>query len=207
MAEEAIPYVMMALGTAAQMKAQGDANSERNNILRMAGEETSKLTKKAIDTGQEGAQKYNATTRLADEDQAGQAAEGSLVKALTDAQVKQEPNTGKVSDDYLTSQARTTSDTMGRSAKLAQLMAKVRAPTDLRFKEGLSNADTASRIAAITGDARGASQAGGVDASGVGPDQGLMMLGGLGQTAGVGMAAGYKPKPAIPFYGAGGSPY
>lgn len=205
MAETAIlPYAMMALGTVAQAKAAGDANDERSRILRIAGDESQKLTGKAIDMSQEGAQKYAATTRLQSEDQAGTTAENSLVKALTESQAQQDPNTGKVSGDYLTDKAKTTTDSLNRSAQLAKLMSRVRAPLDLRFNEGTSNADTASRIAAITGDARSTVNAGGVDASSVMPNQNLMMLGGFGQAAGAGMSA--KKKPATTMFNTEPSP-
>lgn len=205
MAEEAIPYALMAMGTVAQAKAAGDANDERTRILRMAGDESQKLTGKAIDLSKEGAQKYAAATRLQSEDQAGTTAENSLVKALTESQASQDPNTGKVSGDYLTEKAKTTTDTLGRSAQLAKLMSRVRAPLDLRFSEGMGNADTASRIAAMTGDATGAVRAGGTDASGVMPDQNQMLLGGVAQSAGLGLAA--KKKPATMFNGVGAQPY
>ena len=86
--------------------------------------------------------------------------------------------------------------------RLAQAMAKMRAPNDLRFAEGIDNADVASRIGDNQSNARNALEAGRIDASAVMPSGEAGLASDLLRTG----AAAYsgrkaKPKPKAGIYG------
>ena len=177
------------------------ASSEKENKQRMAalsrgGAAEQEQTKKAGLTALEGAQKYDPQARLAAQGEAEKTAASSLGTALTQAESTL-PNTdvqGRVSDEFLADKGKATTERMARSMKLAQAMARMRAPNDLRFSEGLDNADVASRIGDSQSNARNALEAGRLDASSVQPDGAaglgsLLLRGGAAYTGSRG-----KPK-------------
>ena len=167
--------------------------------LRRGGEAQQEQTKKAGLTALEGAQKYDPEARIVAQNEAEQTAANSLGTALTEAQSTL-PNTdvqGKVSDEFLVDKGKATTERMARSMRLAQAMARIRAPNDLRFAESIDNADVASRIGDSQSNARNALEAGRLDASNVQPD-GAAGLGSLLLRGGSAYAASRgnpKPKP------------
>ena len=152
-------------------KSSADATKDQKQTIRRAGEAAQEVTKESVGLAQRGAEKYNPNERQATEASAETDASQSLGKALVDAQNRPSPETaGRVSDDYLTSKANTATERTARGTKIAQMMARLQAPQNLRFSEGINNADTVSKIGANTGDARNIFRGGQVDASGITPD-------------------------------------
>lgn len=152
-------------------KSSADATKDQKQTIRRAGEAAQEVTRESVGLAQKGAEKYNPNERQATEASAETAASESLGKALVDAQNRPtQESSGRVSDDYLTSKANTATERTARGTKIAQMMARLQAPQNLRFSEGISNADTVSKIGANTGDARNIFRGGQVDASGITPD-------------------------------------
>jgi hypothetical protein len=180
------PEILASLGgNAIQRSAVNNAEKRRQAILDHYKALSQDYTNQATDVTTGAAGKYAAAPRTAAIGQAENAAETSLTGALTSAQTPSAPTAGRVSGDYLTAQARSTSDQLARSTKLAQLMARVRAPTDLRTSEGLDNMDMATRNTILRGNARTAMSTGDMLAGMTNPDQNRLMLGQMLSSGGV----------------------
>lgn len=193
----AIPYIIMAGGYAMQQRAQGDADKKQQRILARAETIQNGLTGNALGITENSAKKYDATARADAANQAEQTAATSLGQALTEAQTKIAPDaSGNVSDAYTVAKAKSAADTLARGQQLAQLMAKMRAPLDLRANEGFDNANASSQSAMLQGDARRTMDYAQRRIGRVKPNQGQMMLGGLMQSFGSGMSGGSKSTPS-----------
>lgn len=194
--EELIPLAMAAGGALLQKKATDDAADKRKSILNSDAEEQDQLTRKSNANAMETAQQYDPTTRQANEKQAETTAQNSLGTALANAQ---DPNglpqmaQGKVSDDYLTTKANATAGELDRAARMTQLFARMRAPTDLRTTEGYALGDLTAKNTGLNQEKQLMHQAYTTDANSVQPDGGLMMAGTLLGAAGsmMGAAGGF----------------
>ena len=194
------PVLLSAASAGVSYASSEKEDKQRMAALRRAGESEQEQTKKAGLTALEGAQKYDPQARLAAQGEAEKTAASSLGTALTQAESTL-PNTdvqGRVSDEFLADKGKATTERMARSLRLAQAMARMRAPNDLRFSEGLDNADVASRIGDSQSNARNALEAGRLDASAVQPD-GAAGLGSLLLRGGAAYA-GSRGKPKTKLY-------
>ena len=193
------PLLLSAASAGVSYASSEKENKQRMSALSRAGVAEQEQTKKAGLTALEGAQKYDPQARLAAQGEAEKTAANSLGTALTQAESTL-PNTdvqGRVSDEFLADKGKATTERMARSMKLAQAMARMRAPNDLRFSEGLDNANVASRIGDSQSNARNALEAGRLDASSVQPDSGAQ-LGSLLLRGGAAYAGSRgKPKPKL----------
>ena len=176
-----VPLLLSAIGSGVSYASSEDAKNKSASILCLSQKQQQESTKKAENIALEGAQKYDPTSRLAAQDEAERTAANSLGTALTQAESKL-PNTdvqGKVSDEYLVDKGKATTERMARSMRLAQAMARMRAPNDLRFDESIDNADVAGRVSSNLSDARNALEAGSLGASAVQPNSGAALASGL----------------------------
>ena len=167
-----VPLLLSAASAGVSYASSEKDSKRKSAALNRSGEAQQQDTKKAEEAALEGAEKYDPTVRLAAQNEAEKTAADSLGTALTQAESKL-PNTdvqGKVSDEYLVDKGKSTTERMARSMRLAQAMAKMRAPNDLRFSEGLDNADVAGRISGNLSNARNAADAGRLDLAGIQPD-------------------------------------
>lgn len=178
------------LGSGLAYKASSDATNEQRAINRRAGESAQAITEESIQASKEGAEKYQPDQRKAIQEQAERAATESLGGSLIKAQEQPGNPTsqGRVSDEFLLLKSSAATERATRGAKLAQLMAKLKAPSDLRLAENISNADTSSNISGLSGDANSALRAGRVGAGNVSPNAGLQFA---GDAARIGGAAYY----------------
>ena len=168
------PLLLSAASAGISYASSEKSNKQRTSALNRAGEAEQESTKKAAQLAIEGAQKYDPTARLAAQGEAEKTAADSLGTSLVKSN-EQLPNTdvqGNVSDEYLVNKGKSTTERASRSLRLSQALAKIRAPNDLRFNEGLDNANTASQIGDSQANARNALNAGQLDASSVQPDSG-----------------------------------
>ena len=171
------PLLLSAASAGVSYASSEKEDKQRMAALRRGGEAQQEQTKKAGLTALEGAQKYDPQERLIAQNEAEKTAADSLGTALTQAQ-ETLPNTdvqGRVSDEFLVDKGKATTERMARSMRLAQAMARMRAPNDLRFAESIDNADVASRIGDSQSNARNALEAGRFGASAVQPDGGAAL--------------------------------
>ena len=195
------PLLLSAASAGVSYASSEKEDKQRMAALKRAGASQEEQTKQAGLTALEGAQKYDPEARLAAQGEAEQTAASSLGTALTEAQATL-PNTdvqGRVSDEFLADKGKATTERMARSMRLAQAMARMRAPNDLRFSESIDNADTASRIGDMQSNARNALESGRLDASAVQPD-GRAGLGSDLLRAGAAYT-GSRPRPKTGIYG------
>lgn len=154
---------------------------------------------KARQVATQNAEQYDPKTRLEKYDEAATKAGDSLAQTLATV-TESQPSTslaasGKMSNEFLAGSARAKAAETERALQMARLMGKVRAPTDLTQQEGYANADAASRIGVLAGNAAGAYRAAqpGINAAGR-TNSGTMLAAGLmsnlGKAALMGSAGG-----------------
>lgn len=189
----------MAAGTGMQMSAQNKAAKKtKSAIIEAAARQNKVLDDKRAMT-MDNLEQYAPEARAAAQEEAATTAEAGLVGELlrsSEEGITTPEATGKVSNEYQTNLAKSISDRMERSSKLAHLMSRFRAPNDMRFEENLKNADFASRQGGL--DSLGRSYAA-TDNQLIQmaqqPDSRLMLLGNLLQTAGSAAAMGSVLNP------------
>jgi hypothetical protein len=172
MAAAAIPYIVMAVGTAASIAGQRRAANERRSILNRSFAETQQATDKATQlVAQEGAN-YTGATRQ----QAMQEAEASnLARELQDMQgagatganVATAGDTGAVSGDFVRAKADKALSEGTRMTAIARELAKTRAPGQLTTNEALRRADVGQTTGSIFGTAQNMANAYNLDAQSV----------------------------------------
>ena len=163
----------------AQKQATDRADRQAGRMEDRADQSTAEL----MTLGRENARQYDPATRQANRQAAEERAVESLSAALEAGrgrlagQPGQEAE-GRVSDAYLTQRAQRTLAEANLATDIARRMAKVRAPGDLRFREGLENADYGARMGRVASDRGNMYRAGQVDVERAArPNPLLMMLG------------------------------
>lgn len=161
----AAPYVMAAVamaGAKMQSDAQNDAADRQQQKLNESLDQQDQLSQKAEKTALENADQYEAKTRLGKFDETRQAAGDSLAQQLTtsrEAAPQTEQPSGRMSQAFLTGDAKAKADQFEQSINMAQLMGKMRGAGDMLTNEGYTNADYASKLGIIGRNAQGAYQA------------------------------------------------
>lgn len=201
----AIPYVIMAVGTAAQISAQNEQKRDQRKLINQAYDQLDAGTSKTSKAIAEAAQQYDAQSRQQGMDEATQQIAGQQTKDLGGAgatMINGAGDAGNVSQDYLTAKADRAVSEGTRLSNIAKQIAKTRAPGSLMTKEGLNNADTMGNVSSIWGTARGLTgaltrDAGSVQAPGYGQlgsvasaIGGAMAAGGYGSGGGAGVVSG-----------------
>lgn len=204
----ALPYLLMAGGTVAQMAGQRQQQKERRNILNRSFEQTQQVSDKAAQSVvQEGAQ-YAPDDRMAamhaQEDAAFQQARADI-GSTGGATLQTASGGGNASADFVRAKAGKAIAEGNRITEIAREMARTRSPGDLMTAEGMRRADLSQKIGSSFGTARNMAGAAQMDAEGVDmPVYGK--LGALAQMAGSAWAMGGAGAGAAPNalgYGAG----
>lgn len=194
MGPQLIPLALAVASAVVQKKAADDAAERQKKVLAQEAATEEGYQKQATANAMEAADQYQPQTRAAAEQQVEQNAETSLGQALSQAQSPDglpQSAQGRVSDAYLSAKAGSTAQELERAARLTQLMARMRAPTDLRTREGYALGDLAARNGSLNSDMRLAHDAYKTDAEQAGrPDSGLMMTAALLSAAGSAMGKG-----------------
>lgn len=144
-------------GAGMQMSAQNKAAKKANAAVLEGMRRQQKVLDDKRSLTLKNLEQYDPATRQAAQEAAATEAEQSLVGELIKAQdsgVTIPGTTGNVSNEYKTNLARAVTGEMDRASTLARLMSKFRAPTDMRFKENLNNANFATQQGGLDSTAR-----------------------------------------------------
>lgn len=201
---QAIPYIIAAVGTYAQMKSSQDAADERRGILNQQLERDDQTKEKVNSAVLTEAQKLNPADRKnAISDQEGQIYQQSQKDLQAGAgggdigAVDTTGGAGNVSDDFLKAKADRAVSEGNRLTDIARELSKTRAPGQLKVNEGYSQGNLASELQDIGGTNQNYARAASADANSVQEGN----LGGFGKIAssiGMGMAAGGYGQGATP---------
>ena len=172
-----------AAGTYMQSEAQNDAADKQQRAINASLEQQDQFSQKAESKALENADQYDAKDRLVKFDETRQAAGDSLAQQLTTAREAAPQTTqpsGRMSQEFLTGDAKAKADQFEESINMAQLMGKMRGAGDMLTGEGYKNADYASQLGLIGRNANGSARASqaGINAAGQ-VDSGSMLAGGL----------------------------
>lgn len=177
-----------AAGGIMQMQAQNEAAERQQRAINAALEQQDTYARAAERAALENAQEYRPEVRtqrfLDTRASAGDSLARQLVTARESAP-KVGGEAGRLSEAFLTGQARAEADQLQKSIDMARLMGKVRGTNDMLTNESLVNADFASRLGQIGRNATGAYNAAqpGIAAAGR-VNNGAMFAGGLMQGLG-----------------------
>jgi hypothetical protein len=188
----AIPYVIMAAGTAAQMDASRRQANQQRDVVNNQLRRTADATDKNIQAVQQESQNFDPQARAQamqgqqaqnyDQTQADLAgAGGSTIGTAGDA--------GNVSKDFLESKASRAIDEGNRLTSIAREAARTRAPNQLLTADALRRANMTSNLSSLWGGTKNMGAVTQLDAQGVqmGAEGGL---GKIASSIGTGMAAG-----------------
>lgn len=179
---------LSAAGSYMQSQAQDEAADKQQKAINDSLELQDQYSQKAEAKALENADQYDAKDRLVKFDETRQAAGDSLAQQLT-ASREAAPQTaqpsGRMSQAFLTGDAKAKADQFEQSINMAQLMGKMRGAGDMLTDEGYKNADYATQLGLIGRDANGSARASqaGINAAGQ-VDSGSMLAGGLLSGAG-----------------------
>ena len=172
-----------AAGTYMQSEAQNDAADKQQRAINASLEQQDQFSQKAEAKALENADQYDAKDRLVKFDETRQAAGDSLAQQLTTAREAAPQTTqpsGRMSQEFLTGDAKAKADQFEQSINMAQLMGKMRGAGDMLTNEGYKNADYASQLGIIGRNAQGSGQAAQPGIASAGRvDSGSMLAGGL----------------------------
>lgn len=200
----AVPYIVMAVGAAAQISAQNEQERDRRKLINQAYDQLDAGTSKTSRAIAQAASQYGADQRQQGMDAATQQIEGQQQKDLGGAgatMINGAGDAGNVSQDYLTAKADRAVTEGTRLSNIAKQIAKTRAPGSLMTQEGLNNADTMGNVSSIWGTTRGMTGAL-TNAAGAVNEPVYGQLGRIAQSVGGAMAANGTGG-AKPFGGAG----
>ena len=182
------PILLTALGTFMQIQEQNAAADRQQRAVNATLEQQDAFSRAAERTGLENAQEYRPDVRAQRFVDTRAAAGDSLAQQLVSAREtapKVGQESGRMSEAFLTGQAKAEADQLQKAVDMARLMGKVRGANDMLTNEGLVNADYASRIGQIARNAVGSYNAAqpGITAAGR-TNNGTMFTGGLMQGLG-----------------------
>lgn len=171
---EAIPYIMAAVGTAAQMKATGDAADERRSILNnqlSRDEEAAKKSSQLVldESGKFAPEERKEALASNEEKLFGQQQKDLEAGAGGGAlgAVDTSGGAGNVSDDFVRAKADRAVTEGNRLTSIARELAKTRAPGQMQIDEGYSRGNLASELQNLQGSNQNFARAAGNDASNV----------------------------------------
>lgn len=168
------------LGTVMQMSAQGNAQDKSDAAFKANMLRDQEYQDKASNLVTKNAEQYAAPVRQANAQAATDTATQSLTSGLNAARASEPVNTvaGKVSNDYLTDNAKRTASVLQNSTDWAKLLGKQRGANDLRANEGFTNAEYAGQGGSLGADRGFMAGAGNLDAKIAGQPDGMEMMGG-----------------------------
>jgi hypothetical protein len=209
MAAAAIPYIIMAVGTAAKLASDRNASKEKRSILNKAMERNNEAQQKANAQLVDEASNYSGEKRNA-AIQAQQ--DATYAQSLKDigmdqagaggANIDTAGSEGNVSGDFLKAKADRTISEGNRITDVARELAKVRAPGQQSLTDNMRLADVQGTINSSASTTRNLARAAELDAQNVQPSwwgklgglaaqaAAIYASGGAGAGAGAGAAGG-----------------
>lgn len=196
------PLVLMMLGIALDTYNKSTAAKSQQKVLNRAEKNTTRLSNDIVNTTEDTASElYDPQARAAQYESMASKAEDSLGEALAQATADTEgANTGtqgRVSSDYIEGKAKSMRDSAERASTLARLMARVRAPSDLTSKEGISTGRMAGELRGLGAEMARMAQAYSQDAAAVQPNPWLGILAGGMSGYGMGKLNAGTTSPAF----------
>lgn len=188
---QAIPYIIMAAGTAASMSAQREAQKERRSILNRQMEADEKATDQSAALAQQEGQRFSGQARaegLQQQEQKTFDQTQADLGGAGGANIAAAADSASVSQDFLKTKAARAIDEGTRLTTIAREAAKQRAPGMLQLEDGLSMAGLSGNLQNLWGTRRNIGRAAGMDAQNV-QEPGYGALGRIASAVGGGMAA------------------
>ena len=180
-----IPLISTIGGTLLQSMAASGAAKKQSAILAAADQREKKISQANRSLALTNADKYNPETRAANQQAVENTINTSLNQALGDGvNPADNTNQGNVSSDYNSAKMKASASDRASGIDTAKLLAKMRAPNQLRTNENIGNADVASQIGEGINNINNYSNAARIGISGVQPDLLLTLLGKTAQTYG-----------------------
>jgi hypothetical protein len=189
---QAIPYIMMAVGTAMQAKASREQADDRRKILNRQLEREDDATGKAIEMVQQEGQRFDPQSRMdglqQSEQQAYDQSQADIAGA-GGAGFTTAGGSGAISSDFLQTKAARAVEEGNRLTSVARAAAKSRAPGMLNMEDGLSLSGMTGNMANLWSRTGNMGRAAGLDAEGVEPPA-YGAVGGVMSSVGSAMAGG-----------------
>lgn len=210
----AIPYALMAAGTASQMNAQQEQADEKRTILNRQLARNDEAAKKSSELVLSEGDNFSPEARKkAMEGQENNVFDQSMVDLKSGAgggdpaAVNTSGDAGNVSDDFVRTKADRAVTEGTRLTGIAREIAKTRAPAMLLGQEGQRGANLASNLQTLFGSNSNMARATENDAAAV-QEPGYGGLGSLASSIGSSMAAGRLAKgSAAKYSGSSSSPF
>lgn len=191
------PIAIYIVGTMLKARANQKARKATQNEINKTQARNDTYTNDLSQQVAKNSEQYAPVSRLDAQNQAEQQALGGMEQNLT--RVREEgrgdyipTSSGDVGRTYSVETAKRTLDTASRASKVAAMLAKMRAPTDLRTNEGLANSDIASRMSRTAREQQAMARAGEMDIRSASVPNPMMTMIGSGMQAygSYGMAGG-----------------
>lgn len=165
----AVPYIIMAAGTAASMQAQRQQNKERRAILNQSMAETDQARQQAADVITKEGAKYTPDQRMAEMQAQEQAMYDRAMqdRGQSGATIDTAGDAGNVSADFVKAKADRQLQEGERLTAIAREIARTRAPGQQLAEEGMRRADVTGQAGSIWSRARAMANARQLDAQGV----------------------------------------
>jgi len=161
-AATAISVAMSVGGMLMQQQAQEDAANRQQAAINASLEQQDAFSRQAEARALDNAGEYRPENRVQRfeeaRQQAGEGLAQSLVKSREAAPTVSTP-AGRLSEDFSTTQAKSTANQLEQAIKNARLMGNMRGASDMLTNEGITNADYASQLGAIASKAAGSARA------------------------------------------------
>jgi hypothetical protein len=149
--EIAIPLILSAVGTGAQVYASDRASKKQQAMINAQDAQRQQATNRVVTDIEAEAPRYTQENVQAETGDVQAATEDRL---LNDLKTALGPNTreapiGKVSEDYITKKAEREGAEVARNTNLAKLFAAIDAPNQTRLKQSMDAADARARRNAV----------------------------------------------------------
>jgi hypothetical protein len=172
---QAIPYIVMAVGTYADMQSQNNAAKERRTLLNQSMEDTQRSQEKTSQKVLNEAGQFAGDTRAQAMQAQEDAAYGQSQKDLAGSGgagagiIDTAGDAGNVSGDFMRAKADRALSEGNRLSAIARELAKTRAPGGLMMEEGLRRANLQGDLNSMWGQTGRMGQARQLDAQNVSP--------------------------------------
>ena len=194
-----VPLISTIGGTLLQTMASDGAAKKQSAILAAADQREKKISQANRSLALTNSEKYNPETRAANQQTVENTINTSLNQALGDGvNPADNTNQGNVSSDYNSAKMKASASDRASGIDTAKLLAKMRAPNQLRTNENIGNADVASQIGEGINNINNYSNAAQIGISRVQPNPLLTLLGGAAQAYGTASLASALKVPKVP---------
>ena len=194
-----VPLITTIGGTLLQTMASDGAAKKQSAILAAADQREKKISQANRSLALTNSEKYNPETRAANQQTVENTINTSLNQALGDGvNPADNTNQGNVSSDYNSAKMKAAASDRASGIDTAKLLAKMRAPNQLRTNENIGNADVASQIGEGINNINNYSNAAQIGISRVQPNPLLTLLGKTAQTYGTASLKDALKVPKVP---------